>query len=247
MFTASAIHIAIDNCHRSGARRQTKAPTTRRSIRIGATNSRSTSPQWNRGRRNKWYVLLFVHWVKECVVCTSCKRKSLSLHIAQSQRNFWWYSMEFVHLVSRLLQQCSARQNFSNQHPNDIITGNSNVWPVGKCLPLIVANISPTPAIYWLSLARTHRENRIFVAVKPISKLIRQFFNYLHWQDWRAYAHSPKSCLVLAIPNHKPSIAIDYFTHEKNKKKEEEEEENKLYQLRREEKRIRMKMDRLLN
>lgn len=25
------------------------------------------------------------------------------------------------------LQQCSARQNFSNQHPNDIITGNSNV------------------------------------------------------------------------------------------------------------------------
>lgn len=30
--------------------------------------------------------------------------------------------------------QCSARQNYSNQHPNDIVSSNVNVWPVGKYL-----------------------------------------------------------------------------------------------------------------
>lgn len=116
-FSASFVLFCNRNC--PGARRQTKAQTIKRSIRIGATNSKSTSQQWNHGRRNKWYVLF-----DECFWKRMC---SFSMHSGR---------VVDVHVLNAYLicplQQCSARQNFSNQHPNDIIAGNANVWPVGE-------------------------------------------------------------------------------------------------------------------
>lgn len=119
--------VAIDVLH------HIKVQTIRKFIRIGATNLKNTNLRWNPGKRNKWYV---ANWInKFCSLSMETLFCFLVLHLILYPK-YADYILVSLHPVIRKSfsnpQQCSARQNYSNQHPNDIISGTGDVWPVGK-------------------------------------------------------------------------------------------------------------------
>lgn len=70
-------------------------------------------------------------WEKKQVVCVlyfncSCFHDIFIIYIVFLFALRTCFELK-MYLFNSVLQQCSARQNYSNQHPNDIITGNSNV------------------------------------------------------------------------------------------------------------------------